>query len=117
MKIDDLFDKTLATGSNMTRKSKSAGKLNPEATVPAETDKLQKGAKSKAGTNYVDKYESRHESSESTMRTESSSSIDLAPIRKDRVERARQLVAAGAYNSQDVTDKIIDRLLETIREA
>jgi hypothetical protein len=51
------------------------------------------------------------------MRTESSPSSDLVPVRKDRVERARQLMAAGAYSSQDVTDKIIDRLLETIREA
>ena len=117
MKIDDFFDKTLATGSNMTRKSKPADKPKPEATAPATAHKLQKEVKSGSATNYVDKYESRRERSESTMQTESSSSIDLAPVRKDRVERARKLMAAGAYNSPDVTDKIIDRLLETIREA
>jgi hypothetical protein len=113
MKIDDFFDKTLATSSNMTRKSKPADKPKPEATA----DKLQKEVKPETAPNYVDKYESRQKPSESTMRSESSSSQDPVPVRKDRVERARQLMVAGAYDNQDVTNKIIDRLIDTIREA
>jgi hypothetical protein len=117
MKIDDFLDKALATSLNMTRKSKPADKPKPEVTAPATADKLQKEVKSGTAPNYVDKYESRQEPSESTVRSESSPSHDLVPVRKDRVERARQLVATGAYNNQDVIDKIIDRLIETIREA
>jgi hypothetical protein len=117
MKIDDFFDKTLATSSNMTRKSKSADKPKPEVTAPATAGKLQKEVKPETAPNYVDKYESRQEPSESMTRSESSPSQDLAPVRKDRVERARQLLAAGAYDDQDVINKIIDRLIETIREA
>jgi anti-sigma28 factor (negative regulator of flagellin synthesis) len=117
MKIDDFFDKTLVTGLNMTRKSKSADKLKPEATAPATADKLQRGVKPGTVSNHVDKYESTQEPSVSSARSVSSSSQDPVPVRKDRVERARQLLAAGAYDSQNVTDKIIDRLIETIREA
>ncbi|MCX6830821.1 MAG: hypothetical protein NT028_01645 [candidate division Zixibacteria bacterium] len=117
MKIDDFFDKTLATSSNMTRKSKLVDKPKPEATAPATTDKLQKEVKPGTAPNYVDKYESRQKPSESTMRSESSPSQDQVPVREDRVERARQLVAARAYDNQDVIEKIIDRLIETIREA
>ena len=117
MKIDDFFDKTLATNSNMTRKSKSADKPKPEATAPVTADKLRKGVKPGTAPNYVDKYESRQEPSVSTTRSESSPSQDPAPVREDRVERARQLLAAGAYDSQDVIDKIIDRLIDTIKEA
>ena len=117
MKIDDFLDKTLATSSNMTRKSKPVDKPKPEVTAPATAGKLQKEAEPGTAPNYVDKYESRQEPSESTTRSESSPSHDPVPMREDRVERARQLVAAGAYNNQDVIDKIIDRLIETIREA
>jgi anti-sigma28 factor (negative regulator of flagellin synthesis) len=117
MKIDDFLDKALATGSNMTRKSKPVGKHQPEKAAPTTPDKLPKEVKSETAINYVDKYESSQEPSESAMRRGSSPSQDPVPVRKDRVERAKQLVAAGAYDSQDVTDKIIDRLLETIREA
>ena len=117
MKIDDFFDKTLAISSNMTRKSKLVDKPKPEATAPATADKLQKEVKTGTAPNYADKYESRQKPSESATRSESSSSQDQVPVREDRVERARQLVAARAYNSQDVIDKIIDRLIETIREA
>jgi hypothetical protein len=113
MKIDDLFDKTLATGSNMKRKSKAVEEPKPEVAA----DKLQKEVKPGTAPNYVDKYESRQGPSESSTRNESSPSRDPVSIRKDRVERARQLMAAGAYNNPDVTDKIIDRLIETIREA
>ncbi len=117
MKIDDFFDKTLATSSNMTRKSKLVDKPKPETTAPATADKLQKGAKPGTAPNYVDKYESRQEPSESTTRSESSPSHDPVPVREDKVERARQLLATGAYDDQDVINKIIDRLIETIREA
>jgi hypothetical protein len=113
MKIDDFFDKTLATSSNMTRKSKQADKPKSEAT----TDKVQKAVKPDAAPNHVDKYESTQKPSLSTMQSESSSFQDSVPVRKDKVERARQLVESGAYYNQDVTDKIIDRLIETIREA
>ncbi|TFH64802.1 MAG: hypothetical protein E4G91_04635 [Candidatus Zixiibacteriota bacterium] len=117
MKIDDFFDKTLATSLNMTRKSKPADKPTPKTTAPATADKLQKETKPGTAHNHVDKYESTQEPSQSTTRSQSSPSRDPVPVRKDRVERARQLEAAGAYENQDVIDKIIDRLVETIREA
>jgi anti-sigma28 factor (negative regulator of flagellin synthesis) len=117
MKIDDFFDKTLATSSNMTRKSKATDKPKPGATAPTTGDKLQKELKSGTSPNYVDKYESTQQPSGATTRSASSPSQDSVPVRKDKVERAKQLVAAGAYDNQDVVDKIIDRLIETIREA
>jgi anti-sigma28 factor (negative regulator of flagellin synthesis) len=116
MKIDDFFDKTLATDLNMARKSKPNGKPKPEATQAA-ADKLPQKVKSGNGPNLVDRYESKQKPSGSAIRNETSPSDDTVPVREDRVERAKQLVASGAYNNQDVIDKIIDRLLETIREA
>jgi len=101
----------------MTRKSKPADKPKTEATTPATADKLQKEVKPGTAPDLVDRYESRQKPSESTVRSESSPSQYPVPVREDRIERARQLVAAGAYNDQDVIDKIIDRLIETIREA
>jgi hypothetical protein len=101
----------------MTRKLKPADKPKPEATAPATDDKLQEEVKSRTASNHVDKYELRPEPPESTRRRKSSPSPDPVPVRKDKIERARQLVAAGAYDNQDVTDKIIDRLLDTLREA
>ena len=115
MKIDDFFDKTLATSSDMTRKLKPADKPKPEAKARATADKFQKEVKPGTAPNHVDKYESMQEPSVST--TPGESSQDPVPVRKDRVERARQLLATGAYDNQAVIDKIIDRLIETIREA
>jgi hypothetical protein len=117
MKIDDLFDKTPATSLNMARKSKPTDKQKPEARASATPEKLLNEVKPGTAPDSVDTYESMKKPSESTMQTGSSSFRDQTPVRKEMVERARQLMAAGAYDSPDVIEKIIDRLMDTIREA
>jgi len=107
MKIDDFHDKTPAANSASTGKGKSTDKGKNLA------NKQQNKIPNEDETPQVDTYESGKTASVS----KSTSTTNSPPVRVDRVEHARQLVRAGAYDKPEVMDKIIDRLIEAIREA
>lgn len=111
MKIDDFLGKSLTTDAEMTRKSKTTSKPKSGAKVQAPTEKVQKPAER------VDSYEPSEKNREEVTATAAKPTTDDTPIRRDKVERAKMLVATGAYDNANVMDKIIDRLIETIREA
>ncbi len=117
MKIEGPFDKILATSANMNRKTKPENKSGPNPAAPAKANGRSDAAAPGSASTHVDTYESVPTSSVSTARSQTVSAQDPAPVRIEKVERARQLVAEGAYDNQKVIDKIIDRLIETIREA
>ena len=112
MKIEDLLGKTLATGTDMARKAKTAAK--PQANSSGST--AEKTTPQRPAER-VDAYEPGARSAQVEKPQVTPPAVDSVPVRPDRVARAKQLVAAGAYDREEVIDKIIDRLMETIREA
>jgi hypothetical protein len=117
MKIDDFLDKTLAANTKLTRKPKASNKTQAETAATQDVEKREKGTKANKASTKVDSYEPTEGHSMPKASRESLPSNDSPPVRQDRIARAKQLMASGAYNDQGVIEKIIDRLLDTIREA
>ncbi len=114
MKIDDNLNKAaqaaLAGKSKLADKSKKANKgSTPLASKQESSPEPSAPVKAKSAKERTDMYESQK------TKTGAAGEVSV-PVRPDKVERARQLVASGAYNNPDVIDKIIDRLIEAIRE-
>jgi hypothetical protein len=113
MKIEDPFKKVPVSGSGVLRKAKSAAKPNTDGTdaASAKSHKAPKllSGDAKPSSPQVDSYES-------SAQISSNPPDNSAPIRADRVEHARRMVASGAYGNQEVIDRIIDRLIEAMKE-